>query len=66
MVIRLGGIAARKRPIGKNAARAFRKSLKPESLKFQIQTLCILASSTGVIKALIRIYKADSLKTFEF
>jgi hypothetical protein len=28
MTIRFGGMAARKRPIGKKAAKAFRKSLK--------------------------------------
>jgi hypothetical protein len=31
--MRFGGIAARKRPMGRKAARAFKKSLKPSPLK---------------------------------
>ena len=33
--MRLGGMAARKRPIGRKAARAFRKPLKPSVLQVQ-------------------------------
>ena len=31
MVIKFGGMAAKNNPMGKNAARAFKKSLKPSS-----------------------------------
>ena len=31
MVIKFGGIAAKNNPIGKNAAKAFKKSLNPSS-----------------------------------
>jgi hypothetical protein len=35
MTIRLGGMAARKSPMGRKAARAFRKPLKPSVVGLQ-------------------------------
>jgi hypothetical protein len=42
MVIRFGGIAAKKRPMGRKAANAFKKSLKPSPLKKSV-TRCVFS-----------------------